>query len=360
VLFLAGCEEAPQAEATGPKTLPSVVVQTVASQDVSTSIEYVGRTEASQEVEVRARVSGVLLERPFSEGRNVGEGDLLYFIDPAEFEANVALAKAEVAKADASVEETETNLGRYEELLKRQAASQAKFDEAKAKYQTAVAQREAAKAQLQKANLDLDYTMIISPLAGRSGVSTVDAGNLIGPDSGTLVTIVRLDPIHVIFSISERDYLRYVERGRTTGNRAVTPKIRLADDRVYEHTGELDLIDNKVDPATGTINIRVQFPNPEEELFPGQFVNVLLVEAEPQARITVPQAAVQENQSGAFVLVVDEQNKVVSKPIARGQTVGESFIVEEGLSAGERIIVEGIQKVRPGAEVTPVERGASS
>ncbi|UUX51192.1 efflux RND transporter periplasmic adaptor subunit [Nisaea acidiphila] len=355
---LAACGDDAGQQNAQTQTPPSVVVKTVEAQDVSTTIEYVGKTAASQQVDVRARVNGTLLVRPFREGTNVKAGELLFSIDPAEFEANVALAKAEVAKAEANVVETRANRERYKVLVKRQAASQAKLDEAEALYQNAVAQREGAKAQLQKAALDLDYTQIASPLDGRAGLAKVDEGNLIGPDSGILVSVIKLDPVNVLFSISEREYLGFATQGRGQAQAAFTPRIRLADDTIYLHDGEIDLIDNKVDPATGTINIRLRFPNPDELLFPGQFVNVILVSSNPVQKVVAPQAAVQENQSGAFVLVVDQENKVTSRPIQTGETFGASVVVEEGLAAGERIVVEGIQKVRPGAAVTPVESGS--
>ncbi len=338
---------------------PSVVFATVDTKDVSATIEYVGRTDASQQVDVRARVSGTLLERSFREGANVTDGQLLFSIDPAEFDANLALAEADVAKAEARVEETSNNRERYRVLVKRQAASAAKLDEAEAAYQSAVAELSGAKAQSRKAHLDLDYTRITSPMDGRAGRASVDEGNLIGPDSGILLTIVALDPIHVLFAVSERDYLEFARRRQSGTETIFTPQIRLADNTLYPLAGTIDLIDNKVDPATGTINIRVSFPNPDELLFPGQFVNVVLVSSDPIRKIVVPQAAVQENQSGPFILVIDEENRVISRPIRTGQIFGPNLVVEEGLAAGERIIVEGIQKVQPGAMVTPVEASAS-
>lgn len=352
---LAACGEDTPQETGQARTPPSVVVATVDAEDVSTSVEYVGRTDASQEVDVRARVSGTLLARPFGEGGNVVSGELLFSIDPAEFEADVALAKAEVSKAEASVVETKSNLDRYEVLVQRQAASQAKLDEAEALYRSAVAEREGARAQLQKANLDLDYTQIASPLDGRAGLATVDEGNLIGPDSGVLVTVVKLDPINVVFSVSEREYLNFARQRRDGKQTAFTPRLRLADDTIYPHDGEVDQADNRVDPATGTLNVRLRFPNPDELLFPGQFVNVILVSSDPVRKVLAPFAAVQQNQSGSFVLVVDQEDKVSLRPIVTGQVFGANVVVEEGLKAGERIVVEGIQKVRPGARVTPVE-----
>lgn len=357
---LIGCDQDENAGAAPSAPPPSVVTEPVQTRDVSSMVEFVGRSEASQRVDIRARVSGVLLERPFAEGMQVNEGDLLFSIDPAEFKANLAAARAEVAKAEASVEEANNNLDRYRELVKRDVASRAKFDNAKANFGTAVAELDAAKAQQQRAELDLSYTQIQSPLSGRSGRAQVDVGNLIGPDSGNLVTVIDLDPIHIIFSISEREYLNYQERRIADANPEVTTKIRLANGEIYPFEGTVDLLDNEVNSTTGTINVRLTFPNPDRILVPGQFVNVLLVSKEPQEKIVVPQAAVQENQSGPFVLLVDGENRVALRAVQTGQRVAKNIVISDGLQVGETIIVDGIQKVRPGAVVQPVQADAAN
>lgn len=351
LIALAGCGQDEQGAVGANQPAPSVVTQAVQARDVSSVVEYVGRSEASQRVDVRARVNGVLLKRPFKEGMPVKSGDLLFSIDPAEFQANRDSAEANVARANAAVEEAVNNLLRYQELLKRDVASRAKFDEAKAKDGAARAELAAAKAVLEKAELDLAYTKISSPIDGQSGRAKADVGNLIGPDSGTLVTVVKLDPIYVVFSIGEREYLNYRERSTNGDSQKLTPRIRLANDELYPHDGRFDLIDNEVDPATGTISVRVTFPNPDRLLVPGQFVNVVLISEKPEKRVVVPQAAVQENQTGPFVLVVGPGNRVESRPIKTGQRVGQSIVALEGLEAGETIIVEGVQKVRPGGTV---------
>jgi membrane fusion protein (multidrug efflux system) len=355
-LVLVGCGGSEPSSKARPRELPSVVTQPAVASDVLAMIEYVGRSEASKRVEIRARVSGVLLDRPFKEGGEVAAGALMFRIDPAEYEANRDSAKASVAKADAIVEEASANLARYQELLKRDAASVAKFEQSKAKDATARAELAAAKAALQKAQLDLDYTKITSPIAGRSSRAKVDVGNLIEPNGVVLATVVQLDPIRVIFSIGEREYLNYAQRNRIAAEPTLTPRIKLANDRAYEHAGTFDLIDNEVDPATGTINIRVTFPNPDRLILPGQFVNVILTNKKPEKRILIPQAAIQENQTGPFVLVVDSEDRVSARPIKTGQRVGPAIVALEGLDAGETIVVEGIQKVRPGAKVKTTQR----
>jgi membrane fusion protein (multidrug efflux system) len=210
---------------------------------------------------------------------------------------------------------------------------------------------EGAKAELERAELDLSYATITSPIAGRSGISSVDVGNLIGPDSGVLVTVLDLDPINVIFSVGERDYLNFAEAEKAGDVPPIKPQIRLANNQLYSHEGTVNLIDNKVDPATGTIAVRLQFPNPDRLLVPGQYVSVLLSRATPEERIVIPQVAVQENQAGPFVLIVDGEGRIQSRPVKTGDRIEDGIVVLEGLSEGETIVVEGTQKVRPGAEV---------
>ncbi|WP_083241333.1 efflux RND transporter periplasmic adaptor subunit [Methyloceanibacter stevinii] len=190
-----------------------------------------------------------------------------------------------------------------------------------------------------------------SPLNGRAGISAVDVGNIIGPESGVLVTVVALDPIEVDFSIGERIYLNYVEAREAGTAKDFTPRIRLADGKLYPHKGKVYVVNNEVDPTTGTIAIRLKFPNPDRLLLPGQYVTVLLTDAKPDKQVVVPQAAVQQNQSGPFVLVVDSSDQVQSRAIKTGQRVGTGIVVTEGLVPGQTIVVEGIQKVRPGAKV---------
>lgn len=353
ILTLTGCSDAAPPGKSDTNAPPSVLTLPVESKEVSTVIEYVGRSKASQRVEIRARIKGVLIKRPFEEGSELEAGAIMFNIDPAEFAAKRDSAKANVDKAEAAVEEASNSLARYEKLLKTDAASVAKYDEAKAKDATARAELAAARAALKTAELDLGYTDIKTPISGRSGRAHADIGNLISPETGVLATVVKLDPIYVTFSIGEREYLTFMQ-ARTSGDApSMTPRIKLANDTLYAHAGTFKLIDNEVDPATGTIAIRVSFPNPDRLLVPGQFVNVVLTSDKPDTHVVLPQAAVQENQTGPFVLVVDAENRVAARPIKTGQRVGTEIVALEGLEPGETIIIEGIQKVRPGANVNP-------
>ena len=357
--LLVACDDGSKKNAQSNKPPPGVVVAPVTSKPVAASFEFVGQTEANQSVDLRARVTGFLRKQAFSEGETVKKDELLFVIDPSEFNAARDAAAAKVAGAEATIQEAELQLARYRELKERGTASVAKFDEAKATAGRARADLAAAKAELERAELDVGYTKISSPIAGRIGASVADVGNLVGPDSGILATVVALDPIRVTFPVSEREYLDYSERKKAGNAEDHTPTIRLANDQVYPHKGKFDFIDNRVDPATGTIKLRVAFPNPDGILLPGQFVNVFLVSSEPKDQLVVPQASIQENQTGPFVLIVDKQNKVEMRPVQTGQRTGAEIAIVEGLDPGETIIVDGIQKARPGITVKPVVQKTS-
>ncbi|HZJ11323.1 MAG TPA: efflux RND transporter periplasmic adaptor subunit [Methyloceanibacter sp.] len=354
-LFLSACDSG-ETTSAADKPLPSVVVEAVTAKDVSDQVDFVGRTEASQRVDVRARVSGTLLKRPFEEGAEIKEGAVLFEIDPAEFDADLLSAQAKIDKAQASLDENDRSLARYEVLLKREAASEAQYDIAKSKAEQSRADVSAAQADVERAKLDLSYATITSPIAGRSGISDVDVGNIIGPDTGVLVTVLDLDPMYVLFSVGEREYLNFMEAMKAGTAEKFTPQIRLANDKLYEFPGKINVVDNKVDPATGTINVRLTFPNPDRILVPGQYVSVILTGATPEKRVVIPQVAVQENQAGSFVLIVNGEGRVEARPIKTGERVGVGVVVLDGLTEGETLVVEGIQKVRPGAEVQTAYR----
>lgn len=348
------------AQTGGAAPAPAVTVAPVISRPVSSTLEFVGRTEAYRQVELRARVIGFLLDRGFEEGSEVSEGDLLFQIDPAEFDATVAAAGARVKRAEATLTEAQGNLKRAQTLIKKGHISQANLDEAVAKASQAEADLAAVEADLTSAELDLGYTRVTAPIGGRIGKSNVDAGNLIGPDSGVLATIVDVDPIKVSFVITEREMLNYKQVRRSDDSRQYKPTLRLANGTLLEQGGVITFLDNRVDPMTGTVRLFAEFSNENELVLPGQFVSVVLVSDEPQSMIVVRQSAVQMNQAGAFVLVVDQDNSVVSRPVVLGERTGADVVVTKGLSVGETVIVEGIQKVRPGAKVTPVPAGPGS
>jgi membrane fusion protein (multidrug efflux system) len=346
---MAGCgDEAVPTSSEAPP--PAVVVVAATAQDVAASVEFVGRTEAYREVDLRARVQGFLDERAFEEGETVEEGDLLFVIDPAEYRADLQAAEAEVERAEATYQTAVNELERARTLVERGNISQSEVDKRAADAGRAEADIKAAKAALERAQLDLGYTEIRAPFGGRIGRGTYDVGNLVGPESGVLASVVALDPIHVTFPVSEREYLSYEKQENKP---EILPRIILADGSTFEHDGTIDFIDNRVDPMTGTLQVRATFPNPTGLLLPGQYVGVVLTADTPDRKTVVPQAAVQENQAGFFVLVVDADNRVETRTIQTGQRVGTGWVVEQGLEPGEIVIVEGLQKVRPGGEVTP-------
>lgn len=353
-LLFAGCGQGGEAEtAAAAPPPPAVVVAPATTRDVAASAEFVGRTEAVEEVALRARVQGFLIDRPFREGEVASAGEVLFVIDPAEFEAAVAAAEAEVQNAEAAYKVAQSEANRARELVEKGgnlAITEAEIERREGEAARAAAAIKAAEAALKQAQLNLGYTEIRAPITGRVGASAYDVGNLIGPDSGVLADIVSLDPIYVSFPVSEQGYLGYLKAEQKP---TVVPTLRLADGSTYEHDGEIVFVDNRVDPTTGTIQVRAEFPNPASLLLPGQFVTVRLTVGEPTPKVVVPQAAIQQNQAGAFVLVVGDDNRVEARPIRTGDRVGPDLVVEEGLESGETVIVQGLQKVRPGGEVQP-------
>lgn len=362
-LFWQACarQEAPPPPAPPP---PSVTVTPVEKLAVTDSDEYVGRTEARSTVDLRARVSGYLVKREFEEGADVREGQLLYLIEQEPYRAAVAAAEGGVAQTEAALETAQKYLDRLNTVKDAGGASKANLDASEGAVMENRALLDQRKAQLTQARLNFGYTEIRAPISGRIGRTAIHVGNLVGPDSGVLATIVRLDPMWVTFPISERDYLMLQESlgaGRN-GRQSIpqlVPTIRLVDGSVYPHPGRIDFQDNRVDPATGTIVLRATFPNPRLLLRPGQFVTVVQSSRDAVERLVIPQAAVQRDQVGPFVMIVDEQKRAQSRRIQLGEVAGTKWIVTEGLREGELVISDGLQKVTSGGEVNPQPASAS-
>ena len=354
-LCISGCEsdtEPNQSAAALPS--PVVTVARVVRKDVTPSFEYIGRIEAVDRVELRARVEGYLEVRNFREGRDVVEGDVLFQIESEPYEAVVDQRKADLARAQATLTNAELTLKRNDELRKKGTVSQAALDDAIAAEAEARAVVLQARAALRRSQLDLDYTKVLSPITGRVGRAAFSVGNLVGPESGALATVVSLDPIYVTIAVSEKDLIEARKRGIDLDNPRVAPSLKLADGTAYAEAGYFDFLDNQVDLTTDTITARAVFPNPDKVLWPGEFVTVSVRQKEPLAALVVPQAAMQEDQSGRYVLVVDETGKVTIRKVTTGQQVGTDWIIESGLEKGEQVIVQGAQKVRPGLEVSAV------
>ncbi|MGI9363927.1 MAG: efflux RND transporter periplasmic adaptor subunit [Rhizobiaceae bacterium] len=356
ILALSACSEDKEAAkaGVGDQQPPGVSVITVTEKPFTESNEFIGQTEAFQQVDIRARISGFLDKKSFKDGSVIEKGDELFVIDPSEFNVALDSANAGLERAEAALLKWSQQLERTKTLVDKGTLSQANLDDVIAEESSARASVSAANADINSAKLNLGYTKIHSPIAGRIGKSQFDVGNLIGADSGVLATVVAQDPMRVVFSVSEKTFLTVqAAQSEKSDSAGIVPTIRFANGVVYPHQGEVLFVDNQVDRTTGTIRIYMKFPNPERTLLPGLFVSVIISGEVPEDRILVPLSAVQLNQSGSFVLVVDGESKVVTRAIQTGDRTGAELVVESGLEPGETIIVEGIQKVRPGMVVTP-------
>lgn len=344
----------PQQQAGPP---PAVTTVAVEERDVTPATEFIGRVAAVQTFDVRARIEGTLEQVAFQEGQDVRKGDPLFLIEQAPYQATLDSARAQQASADAKLRAAERAFSRTEELRQRGNVSQAQLDQALADRDAAQAEALMAQAQIRTAELNLGYTRIVSPIDGRVGGTAITQGNLVNPASGLLATVVQLDPIRVIFSVSDRELLAAMRQFNvSTPADAVdrfVPALRFSDGSDYAERGRVEFVDNRVDPQTGTIAIRALFPNPQRLLLPGQFVTVLIRRDQPERRPMIPVASVQQDQQGRYVLVLDQNNRVQQRRVEIGTQVDQSLVVDKGLTAGETIIVDGAQKARPGMVVQP-------
>jgi membrane fusion protein (multidrug efflux system) len=334
---------------------PSVLVAPVASQEVTDTANFVGRVTAIDKVDIVARVPGYIEQRLFAEGQLVKKGDLLFRIEQATYKAIVEQQQANLAKAKAVELNAAQQLARGRALLPKDFVPKATVDQQTAAQSSAHADILQAQAALDQAQINLGYTEIRSPIDGRIGIANFTIGNLVGPTAGALATIVSFDPIYVIFQASERDVLdfkrRILENG--TKNGGVTVRVRLPDGKLYAQPGVADFLDIKADPSTDTIAVRAALPNKQALLVPGGIVGVQIARGAPRSALVIPQAAIQLDQAGSYVLTVNDKNQVVLRRITTGAERGSAVIVANGLAAGERVIVEGTQKVRPGQTVAP-------
>jgi membrane fusion protein (multidrug efflux system) len=339
-------------------------VTDVVQKDVPVYMELVGQTRGSQDVEIRARVEGYLDRVAFTEGSFVRRGELLYQIDPKPLEAALASAKANLATAQARLDKANNDVNRLTPLAKQQAVSQQELDNALAAQDAARAQVDANKAAVEKATLDLGYTRITSPIDGLVGTTQVKAGNLVGRGESTLLTTVsQVDPILFRAGLSEAEYLRLARQVRETGRpttEAATLELILADGTVHPHRGSVDAIERAVDPTTGTLAVQSKFPNPERVVRPGAYGRVRFVVETKKGALLVPQRAVQELQNLYSLAVVGEGNKVSFRNVKVGPRVDSLWVIEEGLTPGEKVVVEGLLRVRDGAVVTPKPAAAAS
>jgi membrane fusion protein, multidrug efflux system len=343
----------PAAAAQGTPPPPAVSVVKVSSRVVTETVNFIGRVTAIDKVDIVARVPGFIEERKFVEGQNVKKGALLYRIEQATYKAAVEQQRANLAKAKATETNAKLQLERAKELVRNQNVSQATLDQRAADEAAAAANVMEAEALLNQAQINLGYTEIRSPIDGRIGLGSFTEGNLVQPSSGSLATIVRQDPIYVIFPVSERDVLDYKRRVAESAdkNPHVTVHLKLPNGSTYPHAGTTNFIDVQVDPNTDTVAVRAEVPNPDNILIPSGVVGVTVERGAPKSVLVVPQAAIQLDQAGSYVLVVDQASKVEQRRITTSVEQGRDIVVTDGLREGEFIIVEGIQKVRPGQVV---------
>lgn len=357
MVLLAGCDDSTSssdaAAAAQNAPPPAVGVAEVTVRDVTPSVTFNGRVEAIDKVDLRARITGFLAQRHFREGQDVKVGDPLFTIEKQQYEAAVEQAEAAVKQAQAVLLDAQLQVERGEQLLRNRNIPQAEVDQRRAARDRAQAELMGAQAQLREAQINLGYTDIVAPVAGKIGRSVFSEGSYVGPESGALATIVSQDPVYITFPVSSRELLDAQRSARERGEdvRAVRVKVRLPDETIYDETGSVNFVDNQVDPTTDTVTIRASLPNPERRLVAGQLVGVIVEAAAPQQALVVPQAALLADQAGAYVLVVDGQGKVEQRRVRIGEQSGRDIAVEDGLRQGERVIVDGLQKVRPGQAV---------
>ncbi len=339
---------------------PGVMVTKASTQLVKKTSEFIGRTIAVNDVQLRARVQGYLLERNFREGDNVEVGDVLFKIESDSYEAEVAAAQGNVERAEAEVARTQDDLKRYEKLYKSQNISEQEINKARNDKLQAEANLTSSIANLQRAQTDLDNTVIRAPIKGRIGRSIISVGNLIDPGGEPLARLVELDPIYVAINVSERVLVLLKAKQLKLGLKEdqlpnVEVQLKLPGNQMYPKIGKLDFVDNVVNPDTATVSVRAIFPNPDELLIPGMFVRALVGTEEKTQALMIPEQAIQEDQAGKFVMIVDSDDIVDVRRVKTGQSDKGRVKIIDGLQDGERVVVEGLQKIRPGMTVTTRE-----
>ncbi|OJZ17394.1 MAG: efflux transporter periplasmic adaptor subunit [Thiobacillus sp. 65-29] len=368
-LSLAACgkpaEPPPGAGGPGAPGAAAVTVVTVQPGSVPVTTELPGRTTPYLVAELRPQVSGIIKARLFTEGGTVKAGEVLYQIDPATYQATFDSARASLARAEANLDAARIKAERYAELVKIEAVSKQDNDDAAAALKQGQAEVSAARAGLDRARIDLAYTRVTSPISGRIGRSAVTPGALVTANqSDALATVQQLDPIHVDVTQSSADLLRMkrdFEAGvmRRTGGNGVAAQLVLEDGSVYAREGRLAFSEVTVDPGTGSVTLRAVFPNPRGELLPGMYVRARLAQGSRDGVFLLPHAAlIRDPKGNASVMVVNAQNQAEARPVKATQSVGDKWMVIEGLAAGDRVIVEGLQRVKPGAPVQPQDAAA--
>ncbi len=356
---LAGCgDKAPNGQGQMPP--PEVSVLTVAPERISLITELPGRLEATRVAQVRARVPGVVLQRVFREGADVKAGEVLFRIDPAQFQATLNSAQAALEKAEANLAQANLKVQRYKPLVETAAISKQEYDDVLTAQQQTSADLAASKAAVDTARLNLGYATVSAPISGRIGRALVTEGALVGQGEATALAMVQqIDPIFVNITQSSTELMRLKQalaagQLKSAGQGQARVTLVTEDGHLYAHAGKLLFSDLTVDEGSGAILMRAEFPNPEHELLPGMYVRARLEQAVNENAITVPQQAVVRGTDGASVLLVGTDGKVSAQPVTTDAVQDGKWIISQGLKAGDRVIVEGLQKTKPGASVNPV------
>jgi membrane fusion protein (multidrug efflux system) len=354
-VVLVACRQKP-APAAPPA--PEVTVLTVQRQTIPGQFEWVAQAAASKSVEIRSQVSGVIVERPYVEGTDVPKGKVLFRIDPRTYSANYESAKARLAEAQAQYDNAERTLNRLRPLLQQAAVAQQDVDNAQAAYDQGHAAVLDAKAEVDAAKKNYDDTFVRAEVAGRAGRALMEVGALTSGPTEQLTTVDQVNPIYVYFNPSDQDVLQW--RRDVASKRLVLPpgmldvQATLADGSVFGQTGKVDFVDLTLQPSTGALQLRAEFANPQHTLLPGQFVRVRLLGLKRNDAILVPQRAVQQGLTGPFVYVLGDSNAVSARTVAATAWQGTQWIIEDGLKPGDRVVVDGTQKIAPGRPVRPV------
>ncbi|MEJ2795515.1 efflux RND transporter periplasmic adaptor subunit [Iodobacter sp. LRB] len=349
VSLLAACQAPPAETRAAPVEVSQLVIK---PHDIALQSEFTGETAGVRDVEVRARVAGILLKRTYAEGQPVRQGQVLFEIDPEPYKAALNQAKGELARQVAMFNKTRTDQERIAPLFKENAVSKKDYDDSISAFEAAKASVEAAQAQVRTAQLNLSYTQVTAPISGISSKEVQSEGSLINNNSPLpLTTISQMSPLYANFSVSEQDYQHF------SPGKSLQATLRLANGATYPIQGTVNFHDNRIDNNTGTISMRAQFDNPKGDLLPGQFVRVLVDQGIRQQAITIPERAIVQLQAEKRVLLLNDKNIVESRKVTLGESIGHEVIVESGLKAGERIIVDGLVKARPGQAVSIKKEG---
>ncbi len=347
--LLSACERAESTPAPPPP--PSVTVATATRGDVTDWAEFTGRFEAVNRVELRPRVSGYIEEVRFTEGREVKKGEVLFVIDPRPYKAELERAEGELARVKSQAAYAEGESQRAERLMASRAISQEERDQRVSQHRQSLGDIRSAQAAVDAARLNLEFTRVSSPIDGRVSRALITAGNYVGAGANVLTSVVSVDPIYVAFDGDEQSYLHF--RPQVGGQGSASVHVGLADENGYPHQGQLNFLDNALDPATGTIRVRALLSNPDRRFTPGLFARVRLPGSERYATTLIPEAAIATDQDRRYVLVVADDGTVQYRPVQLGALHEGRRVVREGLAPGERVVVSGLMRAMPGTKVTP-------